>query len=86
MYEVIFTKLAAKQLKKIPKEDQQRISKKIQDLAADPRPSGAKALQGRLASYHRVRCGKYRVIYSVEDRKLILLIMKIGHRKDIYEI
>ncbi len=86
MYEIVFTKAAKKQLKKIPKQDQQKISTRIQDLSTNPRPEGMKALQGKLAQFHRVRSGNYRVMYSIEDEKLIVLVVKIAHRKVVYEI
>ena len=86
MYEIVFTKAAKKQLKKIPKQDQQKISTRIQDLSTNPRPEGMKALQGKLAQFYRVRSGNYRVMYSIEDEKLIVLVVKIAHRKVVYEI
>ncbi len=85
MYEIVFTKIAKKQLEKIPKKDQQKISTKIQALSPNPRPKGIKALQENLTQFYRMRSGNYRVMYSVEDKKLIVLVVKIAHRKKIYD-
>jgi mRNA interferase RelE/StbE len=84
MYEIVISKAADKQLKSIPKKDQLAILRAIEALGTDPTPTGVKALQGNLTSYYRVRCGDYRIIYSIENKKLILVVVKIGHRRDIY--
>lgn len=84
MYDIILSKAATKQLRNISKKDQSAITNKIESLANDPKPSGAKALQGKLAPYYRVRCGDYRVVYSIEDDKLIVIVVKIGHRRKVY--
>jgi len=80
MYKIVFTKTSEKQLKKIPKKVQLTILKKIEALADNPSPEGVKALKGKLASYCRVRCGDYRIIYSIENNRFVVLIVKIGHR------
>jgi mRNA interferase RelE/StbE len=84
MYSAVFTKAAEKQLRAIPQKDQIKIIKKIQGLCANPRQKGIKALQGQLSQYYRVRSGDYRVISSIEDKKLVVLVVKIAHRKDVY--
>ena len=82
--EVKFSKGAKKQFRKLPLDVQQRIQTKINDLAIEPRPNGVKKLQGDDNSY-RVRVGDYRVIYEVVDDILIVTVIKIGHRSDIYK-
>jgi len=74
---------AAKELKKLPKTDLQTVIKKIQSLSSDPRPVGCEKLSGE--EKYRIRQGNYRVVYSIEDDKLIIFIVKIGHRRDIYK-
>ncbi len=63
--------------------DQRRIAKKIDALATTPRPVGCRKLAGPDAFY-RIRIGDFRVIYSIKDRKLIILIIRVGNRRDIY--
>ncbi len=74
---------AAKALKKIPKPDRKRISKKINSFAKKlPNPDITK-MKGK-NPFHKVRVGNYRIIYEIQDDVLLILIIKIGHRKDIY--
>jgi mRNA interferase RelE/StbE len=81
-YQVFIERQALKSLAKIPNDDRSAIEQKIRDLAGDPRPAGVKKLSGRDA--WRIRIGNYRVIYEINDRKLIVLVVVIGHRKDVY--
>ncbi|MEH2170320.1 MAG: type II toxin-antitoxin system RelE/ParE family toxin [Nostoc sp.] len=83
-YEVKFSKVAKKQFRKLPLDVQQRIQTKINDLAIEPRPNGVKKLQGDDTSY-RVRVGDYRVVYEVDDDVLIVTVIKVGHRSEIYK-
>jgi len=83
-YEVKFSKGAKKQFRKLPLNVQQRIQTKINELAIEPRPNGVKKLQGDDNSY-RLRVGDYRVIYEVVDNVLIVTVIKVGHRSDIYK-
>ena len=74
---------AAKALKKIPKLDRKRISEKIDSLAEDlPNPDTTK-MKGN-NPFHKVRSGDYRIIYEIQEDVLVILIVKVGHRKDIY--
>ena len=82
-YNILISATAEKVLKKIPKKDRIRIVQLIQTLAISPVPQGARKLMGEQNIY-RVRQGNYRVIYELKNKKLIILILKIGHRKDIY--
>ncbi|MGO9273243.1 MAG: type II toxin-antitoxin system RelE family toxin [Terriglobia bacterium] len=74
---------ALRNLATLPKSDQKRVIERIDGLATDPRPSGAKALQGQHGLY-RLRSGNYRIIYRIEDDRLLVLVIKIGHRRDVY--
>ena len=74
---------ALDQLAEIPRPDQNRIKERIDGLATDPRPPGAKKLQGE-SDLFRLRAGNYRVIYSIEDVRTIVLVIRIGHRRDVY--
>ena len=73
---------AVKVLERIPRDDQIQIAKKIKSLASNPRPNNCVKLSDSI--YYRVRCGDYRIIYEILDDKLIIVILKIGHRKDVY--
>jgi mRNA interferase RelE/StbE len=82
-YKVEFLPTAAKEFKKLPLDLKQRISVQIEALCLNPRPSGAKTLQGGNGEL-RIRVGDYRVIYRVQDDKLIVLVLRVGHRSKIY--
>lgn len=82
-YKIEFAKQAAKQFKALPRQEQQRLKTKIDNLENDPRPSGVIKLSGEKDLY-RIRVGNYRIIYSIQDTRLLILIVKIGHRKDVY--
>lgn len=82
-YSVIFAAAAKRQLAKLPPAAQQRLGAVIALLAQDPRPPGAVKLSGEDGLY-RVRGGDYRAIYRIEDDRLLVLVVKVGHRRDIY--
>ncbi len=82
-YRVEFNKRYLKDLEKIPSKLQKQIGQKIRDLAFNPRPDGCKKLQGSDDLY-RIRCGDYRVVYTIKDEILLVLIIEIGHRREIY--
>lgn len=82
-YQVEFSKRAAKQFKALSLEIQLRLRPKIDALADEPRPSGVVKLTGE-GNLYRIRVGDYRVLYQIEDGDLIVLIIKLGHRSDIY--
>jgi mRNA interferase RelE/StbE len=84
MYEIEISRTAEKQLKKLNSNLQRKISAVILSLSIEPRPYGCKKLSGFEALY-RVRCGDYRIIYEVMDKKVTVTILKLGHRKDIYK-
>ncbi len=82
-YEIKISSSAEKSLKKIPKEDLPRVIETISSLAANPFLTGSFKIKGEENTY-RVRRGKYRIIYEVQGKLLLILVLKIGHRKDIY--
>jgi mRNA interferase RelE/StbE len=81
-YELVFKKSVARDLRAFPKQDVKRIMERIRLLADNPRPIGCEKLSGQ--ERYRVRQGVYRIIYEIQDRKLTVLIVKIGHRREIY--
>ena len=82
-YRIELQRSAAKALKKIPKPDQKRISMAIDNLAENlPSPDTTK-MKGN-NPFHRIRVGDYRIVYEIQDDILLILIIKIAHRKDIY--
>lgn len=83
-YRIEVKKSAAKSLRKIPKADQKRIAAEIDSLAENtPNPDTTK-MKGN-NPFHRIRVGNYRIVYEIHDEVLVILVIKIGHRKDIYK-
>jgi mRNA interferase RelE/StbE len=82
-YKVSIKRSAVKEIEAIPqKKERQRIIRRIGQLAEDPRPPGSKKLSGN--DKYRVRQGSCRIVYSIEDNELIVIVVKVGHRKDVY--
>ena len=73
---------AAKELEVLPKKDRQRMAARIQALATDPRPKGCEQLAGQ--DLYRVRQGNYRILYTINGAALLVVIYKIGHRREVY--
>lgn len=82
-YRVELTPGAARQLRKLDPQTGRRIAGAIELLAVDPRPPASRQLRGRQG--YRVRIGDYRVIYTVDDGVLLVLVLRLGHRKDVYD-
>jgi len=82
-YTVLILPSAQKQLNKLPNAIATRIEDKMMELGEDPRPPSCKKLKGREA--WRIRIGDYRVIYEINDGRLIVTIITIGHRREVYE-
>ena len=82
-YRIELRPAAVRALRKLDPRVRQRVQGAIALLAQDPRPPGARALQGR--SGLRVRVGDYRIIYTVEDDVLLVVVVRLGHRRDVYE-
>ncbi len=83
-FEVIFKQSVAKDLRQIPKKDVARILKRIETLKTEPRPPGVEKLSGR--EKYRIRQGVYRILYEIRNDELIIVVVKIGHRRDVYRI
>ncbi len=82
-YEVIFDPGALREFDKLPGASRQRVAEAIDDLSEEPRPQGTVKLAGIDA--YRVRVGTYRVVYAVKDDRLVVLIVKVAHRRDVYK-
>lgn len=83
-YALFLKKSAEQELLALPKEQAFKIKDAILDLSHNPRPKGCKKLSGSLADY-RIRIGDYRVVYSIADKVLTILVVKIAHRRDVYK-
>ncbi|MEM9905897.1 MAG: type II toxin-antitoxin system RelE/ParE family toxin [Cyanobacteria bacterium P01_D01_bin.44] len=83
-YRIEFVKRAAKQIKSLSPQVQKRLKLKIDALSQDPRPSGVIKLSGE-ENLYRIRVGDYRVIYNIQDDRLLVLVVKVGHRRDVYQ-
>lgn len=82
-YKVFIKPSAAKELEEVgKKKDRQRIVAHIQKLVKNPRPSGSHKLSG--ADKYRIRCGNYRIVYSINDDERLVQVVKIGHRREVY--
>lgn len=82
-YEVEVSEAAKDFLRTISKADAKKIGKRIEKLVENPRPHGVEKLSGE-ENIYRVRSGDYRVIYQIHDKILYVLVLKVGHRKEIY--
>ena len=82
-YSLEISRTAEKQLRKLPAEDRRRVARAMLALGEEPRPPGSRKLTG-YDDVFRIRAGVYRIIYSISGRRLVIIILKIGHRKDIY--
>lgn len=82
-YHLKITTSAAKSLMKLPRIEQRRIRSAIDKLATDPRPHGVTKLSGTTDSY-RIRVGNYRIVYTIDDGELVIVVIRIAHRKKVY--
>ena len=82
-HSIEISRTAERQLRKLPVADRRRVARAMVALGDDPHPPGSRKLLG-YDDVFRIRVGVYRVIYSVSGRKLVIIILKIGHRKDVY--
>lgn len=81
-YKLLFKRSVASDLRSVPKKDLAKILRRIQKLAADPRPRGCEKLSG--GERYRVRQGVYRIIYKVNDDEVCIVVVKVAHRKEVY--
>lgn len=82
-YTILIERYALKQIMKLDKKDIPLIKTAIASLANNPRPHGYKKLKGEEA--YRIRVGDYRIIYEIDDGRIIVSVVSVGHRKDIYK-
>lgn len=73
---------AVKEIEALPQKDRRRIIARIQRLSSDPRPPGCEKLSGH--ELYRVRQGNYRVLYTVQDTDVVVVVVRIGHRREVY--
>ena len=73
---------AVKDIEALPQKDRRRVVAKIQRLAANARPLGCEKLSGH--ELYRVRRGNYRILYTVQDAELVIVVIKVGHRREVY--
>jgi mRNA interferase RelE/StbE len=81
-YKIFFKRSVEKDFESIPKKDLKRILDRIKMLADDPRATGCEKLTGQ--ERYRVRQGRYRIVYSIQDNELTVWVVKVSHRKDVY--
>jgi mRNA interferase RelE/StbE len=81
-YKVYFRASVEKDFRSIPKQDILRILRGIESLSVEPRPVGCEKLTGQ--ERYRLRHGRYRIVYSIQDKELTVWIVNVAHRKDVY--
>jgi mRNA interferase RelE/StbE len=81
-YSIEIKRSAARELAELPKQDRLRVIARIEQLAHDPRPSGSEKLSGQ--ERYRVRQGDYRILYEIHDHVLLVMVVRIGHRREVY--
>jgi mRNA interferase RelE/StbE len=81
-YRLLIKPTAVKELEALPAKDRRRMVPRIEGLASEPRPHGCEKLSG--LEQYRVRQGDYRVVYGVDDDARVVIVVKIGHRRDVY--
>ena len=85
-YNILIKESAQAELARLPARDRARVEQRIEALAENPRPANATALQGKtFKGLFRIRSGDYRIIYQVLHQELIVLVIKVGNRRDVYE-
>lgn len=83
-YSINYHPTATSQIEDIPKKFREQILERIGKLATDPRPGGYEPLHGVDRGYFRVRQGDYRIVYVIEDHKLLVLIVRVVNRREVY--
>lgn len=82
-YNLVITRSAAKELERVPTKDRRRIVDRIAGLAHDPRPPACEKLSGE--DKYRIRQGDYRILYEIVDDRLIVTVVRVGNRRDVYK-
>ena len=83
MYRIFFKPSAERALRKLPLDAQRRVVRAVAALAGNPRPAGAVKLAGD-ENLWRIRIGTYRAVYEIHDDRLVVLVLRVAHRKDVY--
>ncbi len=81
-YNLEIKRSAAKEIEALPAPDRRRVVARIQALANDPRPPGSEKLSGR--EQYRLRQGVYRILYEIHNKVLVVVVVKVGHRREVY--
>lgn len=82
-YEIRFRQSVSKDLRRLPKQDVALLLQRITSLADNPRPSGCEKLTNK--EWYRIRQGIYRIVYEIQDQVLVVIVVKIGHRREVYK-
>ncbi len=83
-YRIEFRPAALRDLKSLPRDILDRVGRKISTLAENPRPYGIEKLSGGEEDFYRIRVGDYRILYAKQDRVLLIVIIKVRHRREVY--
>ena len=83
-YQIKILPTAQKELASLPGAIKKRIGKKIDSLEKNPRPPGGKMLKGKRGDFHRLRVGDYRILYQIKSEAILVIVIKIGHRREVY--
>ncbi len=83
-YEIVISRRAQKSLARLRPTDREKVRDAIFALSEDPRPHGVRTLKGKPGDYQRLRVGDYRVIYQVQQEMLTVLVIRVGHRREVY--
>ena len=83
-YRIEFRPAARRDLKNLPRDVLDRVSRKISALTENPRPLGVEKLSGSEEDFYRIRVGDYRVLYEIQDKVLLIIIIKVRHRREVY--
>jgi len=84
MYQIVISRIAEKQIESFPKQVANAITAEIDTLATNPHPPGSIKLEDSEKEY-RIRSGDYRIIYRIENARLVIEVIRIGHRRDVYK-
>lgn len=84
MYEMVVAPHAVRDLKRLPSDVLRRVDRAILELRSDPRMRGSKHLRDYKHADYRIRVGDYRILFDIDDARRVIVILRVGHRKDIY--
>ena len=82
-YTVQLAPAAKRQLRKLDRSIQDRVVRRLEKLEKDPRPPRVEKMEGDESTY-RIRMGEYRIVYEIRDKVLVVLVLKVGHRREVY--